>query len=109
MSGGWWISPIGGDLTGDGGAGGRQVLLVGDSSVGKSSLLLRFTADQFVSSTNPTIGAFQCNRRPIWGDAAGWHLGGSGALLIACGAHWSPSWAQVLTSGQNTSQCRIRS
>mmetsp|Transcript_11078 Transcript_11078/g.33216 ORF Transcript_11078/g.33216 Transcript_11078/m.33216 type:complete len:205 (-) Transcript_11078:1166-1780(-) len=33
-----------------------KVLLVGDSSVGKSSLLLRFTADQFVASTNPTIG-----------------------------------------------------
>lgn len=33
-----------------------KVLLVGDSSVGKSSLLLRFTADQFVDTTNPTIG-----------------------------------------------------
>ena len=33
-----------------------QVLLVGDSSVGKSSLLLRFTTDKFEASTNPTIG-----------------------------------------------------
>jgi Ras-related protein Rab-18 len=33
-----------------------KVLLVGDSSVGKSSLLLRFTTDKFEASTNPTIG-----------------------------------------------------
>ncbi len=34
-----------------------QVLLVGDSNVGKSSLLLRFTADTFEDSVAPTIGA----------------------------------------------------
>ena len=33
-----------------------QVLLVGDSSVGKSSLLMRFTADQYDDHTTPTIG-----------------------------------------------------
>ena len=33
-----------------------QILLVGDSGVGKSSLLLRFTADKFDADTNPTIG-----------------------------------------------------
>ncbi len=33
-----------------------QVLLVGDSNVGKSSLLLRFTADTFEDSVAPTIG-----------------------------------------------------
>ena len=35
---------------------GLQVLLVGDSGVGKSSLLLRFTTDEFAESTSPTIG-----------------------------------------------------
>lgn len=34
-----------------------QVLLVGDSGVGKSSLLMRFTADTFEDSSAPTIGA----------------------------------------------------
>lgn len=33
-----------------------QILLVGDSGVGKSSLLMRFTADQFEESSVPTIG-----------------------------------------------------
>lgn len=33
-----------------------QVLLVGDSGVGKSSLLMRFTADAFDESSAPTIG-----------------------------------------------------
>lgn len=33
-----------------------QVLLVGDSGVGKSSLLMRFTADAFDASSAPTIG-----------------------------------------------------
>ena len=33
-----------------------QILLVGDSGVGKSSLLLRFTADKFEAVSNPTIG-----------------------------------------------------
>ena len=33
-----------------------QILLVGDSGVGKSSLLLRFTADKFEPVSNPTIG-----------------------------------------------------
>jgi len=33
-----------------------KVLLVGDSGVGKSSLLLRFTTDEFDESTTPTIG-----------------------------------------------------
>ncbi|CAL8462221.1 g1752 [Coccomyxa elongata] len=33
-----------------------KVLLVGDSNVGKSSLLLRFTADTFEDSVAPTIG-----------------------------------------------------
>jgi len=35
---------------------GAQILLVGDSGVGKSSLLLRFTADKFEPVSNPTIG-----------------------------------------------------
>ena len=34
-----------------------QILLVGDSGVGKSSLLMRFTAGQFEESSVPTIGA----------------------------------------------------
>ena len=33
-----------------------QILLVGDSGVGKSSLLMRFTAGQFEESSVPTIG-----------------------------------------------------
>jgi len=33
-----------------------KVLLVGDSGVGKSSLLMRFTADAFDESSAPTIG-----------------------------------------------------
>ncbi|KAL3148291.1 GTP-binding protein yptV3 [Trebouxia sp. C0009 RCD-2024] len=33
-----------------------KILLVGDSGVGKSSLLMRFTADQFEESSVPTIG-----------------------------------------------------
>lgn len=35
-----------------------QILLVGDSGVGKSSLLMRFTADQFEESSVPTIGKY---------------------------------------------------
>ena len=39
-----------------------QILLVGDSGVGKSSLLMRFTADQFEESSVPTIGKhFLCH------------------------------------------------
>jgi GTPase SAR1 family protein len=34
-----------------------QVLLVGDSAVGKSCLLMRFTADRFDEVTTSTIGA----------------------------------------------------
>lgn len=33
-----------------------QVLLVGDSAVGKSCLLMRFTADRFDEVTTSTIG-----------------------------------------------------
>lgn len=33
-----------------------QILLVGDSGVGKSSLLVRFTENQFQDATAPTIG-----------------------------------------------------
>lgn len=33
-----------------------KVLMVGDSSVGKSSLLLRFVDDEFTDSTMPTLG-----------------------------------------------------
>ena len=33
-----------------------QILLVGDSAVGKSSLLMRFTAGEFEESSVPTIG-----------------------------------------------------
>jgi GTPase SAR1 family protein len=36
-----------------------QVLLVGDSAVGKSCLLMRFTADRFDDVTTSTIGAQQ--------------------------------------------------
>jgi len=43
----------------------RQILLVGDSGVGKSSLLMRFTADQFEDSSAPTIGAPA--QAPPWG------------------------------------------
>ena len=39
---------------------GTQILLVGDSGVGKSSLLLRFTEDQFDESSIPTIGTRMC-------------------------------------------------
>jgi hypothetical protein len=35
-----------------------QILLVGDSGVGKSSLLLRFTSGEFEEASVPTIGAF---------------------------------------------------
>ena len=35
----------------------RQVLLVGDTAVGKSCLLMRFTADKFEEETASTIGA----------------------------------------------------
>lgn len=41
----------------------RQILLVGDSGVGKSSLLMRFTADQFEDSSAPTIGAHHLHER----------------------------------------------
>lgn len=35
-----------------------KILLVGDSGVGKSCLLMRFTADRFDDVTTSTIGAF---------------------------------------------------
>lgn len=41
-----------------------QILLVGDSGVGKSSLLLRFTTDEFDESTSPTIGELIMPWRP---------------------------------------------
>jgi Ras family len=53
-----------------------QVLLVGDSSVGKSSLLLRFTTDRFEASTNPTIGelssSIQCVVKVTRADGHAW-------------------------------------
>ncbi|KAJ1489432.1 small GTPase superfamily [Baffinella frigidus] len=36
---------------------GRQVVLLGESSVGKSSLVLRFVRGQFVENSLPTVGA----------------------------------------------------
>ena len=39
---------------------GAQVLLVGDSGVGKSALLVRFTLDQFHAQNQPTIGEACC-------------------------------------------------
>jgi GTPase SAR1 family protein len=37
-----------------------KILLVGDSGVGKSCLLMRFTADRFDDVTTSTIGAWTC-------------------------------------------------
>ena len=43
-----------------------QLLLVGDSGVGKSSLLLRFTTDEFDESTSPTIGPATLSIPPVY-------------------------------------------
>jgi small GTP-binding protein len=40
-----------------------KVVLVGDSGVGKSSLLLRFVRDEFVTSTKATVGMDFCSRQ----------------------------------------------
>jgi predicted ATP-dependent serine protease len=40
-----------------------QILLVGDSGVGKSCLLMRFTSDRFEEATTSTIGASAIARR----------------------------------------------
>ncbi|KAH0626727.1 hypothetical protein JD844_001860 [Phrynosoma platyrhinos] len=45
-----------------------KLLLVGDSSVGKSSLLLRFTDDQFEPYLNPTIGVDFKVKKMVVGD-----------------------------------------
>jgi GTPase SAR1 family protein len=37
-----------------------QVLLVGDSGVGKSCILMRFTTDRFEDNTTSTIGMEPC-------------------------------------------------
>lgn len=49
------------------GCAAPQVLLVGDSGVGKSCILTRFTADQFSADTTSTIG--EC-----WGWGCGQHM-----------------------------------
>jgi GTPase SAR1 family protein len=41
----------------------HQILLVGDSGVGKSSLLLRFTSGEFEEASVPTIGEKERKRR----------------------------------------------
>ncbi|XP_028558018.2 ras-related protein Rab-18-B-like [Podarcis muralis] len=45
-----------------------KLLLVGDSGVGKSSLLLRFTEDQFEPYLNPTIGVDFKVKKMVLGD-----------------------------------------
>ena len=40
-----------------------KVVLVGDSGVGKSSLLIRFVRDEFVTSTKATVGMDFCSRQ----------------------------------------------
>ncbi|XP_060137397.1 ras-related protein Rab-18 isoform X1 [Zootoca vivipara] len=45
-----------------------KLLLVGDSGVGKSSLLLRFTEDQFEPYLNPTIGVDFKVKKMVIGD-----------------------------------------
>lgn len=45
-----------------------KLLLVGDSAVGKSSLLLRFTEDQFEPYLDPTIGVDFKVKRMVVGD-----------------------------------------
>ncbi|XP_054849613.1 ras-related protein Rab-18-B-like [Eublepharis macularius] len=45
-----------------------KLLLVGDSGVGKSSLLLRFTEDQFEPYLNPTIGVDFKVKKMVVGD-----------------------------------------
>jgi len=55
-----------------------QVLLVGDSAVGKSCLLMRFTADRFDEVTTSTIGK---NRLASSGYAAAM------AMLSCCCMH----------------------
>ncbi|XP_044300594.1 ras-related protein Rab-18-B-like [Varanus komodoensis] len=45
-----------------------KLLLVGDSAVGKSSLLLRFTEDQFEPYLNPTIGVDFKVKKMVIGD-----------------------------------------
>ncbi|XP_042331365.1 ras-related protein Rab-18-B-like [Sceloporus undulatus] len=45
-----------------------KLLLIGDSSVGKSSLLLRFTEDQFEPYLNPTIGVDFKVKKMVVGD-----------------------------------------
>jgi Ras-related protein Rab-11A len=37
-----------------------KVVLIGDSGVGKSNLLSRFTRDEFNLESKSTIGKFQC-------------------------------------------------
>ncbi|XP_015278659.1 PREDICTED: ras-related protein Rab-18-B-like [Gekko japonicus] len=45
-----------------------KLLLVGDSAVGKSSLLLRFTEDQFEPCLDPTIGVDFKVKKMVVGD-----------------------------------------
>ena len=47
-----------------GGGGSAKVLLVGDSGVGKASILLRFIDDTFDEDINNTIGV-DCKARPV--------------------------------------------
>ncbi|XP_048373676.1 ras-related protein Rab-18-B-like isoform X2 [Sphaerodactylus townsendi] len=45
-----------------------KLLFVGDSAVGKSSLLLRFTEDQFEPNLDPTIGVDFKVKQMVVGD-----------------------------------------
>ena len=40
-----------------------KLVIVGDSGVGKTCLMLRFVKDEFVSSTRATIGMDFCTRQ----------------------------------------------
>lgn len=73
-----------------------QVLVLGDSGVGKTCLLTRFTQDAFDKQMASTIGALVCGWGAVRGGGGG---GGEGREDGLCGGGWICHGAEAMGGG----------
>lgn len=66
-----------------------KVIVVGDSGVGKSSILLRFVNDEFNEFNDPTLGAAFLSKVHTYGNNQSVRLQVPMALNVDVGYGWS--------------------